>query len=83
MAVAREIVVHLPEEMADALSAVAGEGVEQFILDAVAAVLKRRRQIQALRDAAGLWKDYDHIPRDPAGIVTYVRAQRQHADRSS
>jgi hypothetical protein len=79
MAIER-LMVSLPQEIVEAIRT-ASPDTDRFVLDAVERELGRRRQVDALRRAAGLWSDYADIPETPEGIVAYVRQLRQTAER--
>jgi hypothetical protein len=51
-----------------------------FITEAAEKELVRRRQIAALKAAAGLWKDQNH-PELKAGATQWVRKLRRESDR--
>lgn len=74
------LVLSLPEELVQEMRA-AGPDMDRFVLDAIKRELTRRRQVNALRQAAGLWSHYEDIPDTPEGIVDFVRKLRQDAER--
>jgi Arc/MetJ-type ribon-helix-helix transcriptional regulator len=51
-----------------------------FLTEAAEKELMRRRQIEALKAAAGAWKDKDH-PELKHGSTGWVRKMRQDAER--
>ena len=51
-----------------------------FLTEAAKKELTRRRQIEALKAAAGAWKDEDH-PELKAGAAKWVRGMRQESER--
>ena len=51
-----------------------------FISEAAEKELMRRRQIAALKNAAGAWKDQDH-PELKQGSAKWVRKLRQESER--
>ena len=51
-----------------------------FISQAAAKELMRLRQIEALKAAAGAWKDKDH-PELKSGVVQWVRELRKESER--
>lgn len=51
-----------------------------FLAEAAQKELRRRRQIEALKGAAGAWKDKDH-PELKDGSAAWVRKLRQESER--
>lgn len=51
-----------------------------FLTEAAEKELMRRRQIHALKTAAGAWKDIDH-PELKSGSANWVRKLRQESER--
>jgi Arc/MetJ-type ribon-helix-helix transcriptional regulator len=51
-----------------------------FLTEAAEKELMRRRQIEALKSAAGAWKDKDH-PELKQGSAVWVRKLRQESER--
>ena len=51
-----------------------------FLAEAAEKELMRRRQIEALKAAAGAWKDKDH-PELKKGSASWVRKMRQESER--
>lgn len=51
-----------------------------FLAEAAEKELMRRRQIEALKAAAGAWKDADH-PELKKGSAAWVQQVRQESDR--
>ena len=71
----------LPEEMVEEIDQIVGRrGRSGFIMRATAAELKRVRQLEALRKAAGSWKDQDH-PELAGGAGRWVRLLREENER--
>ncbi len=74
------LVLSLPEDLVQEMRA-AGPDMDRFVLDAIKRDVTRRRQVDALRQAAGLWSHYEDILDTPQGIVDFVRKLRQDAGR--
>jgi metal-responsive CopG/Arc/MetJ family transcriptional regulator len=51
-----------------------------FLTEAAEKELMRRRQVEALQGAAGVWKDKDH-PELKQGSAKWVRKLRQESER--
>ena len=72
--------ITLPEEVrADLDRLVEKRSRSRFIADAVRQALLIARQNEALRQAAGAWKDKDH-PELKAGAAAWVRKQRRESE---
>ena len=54
-------------------------GRSQFISQAAAKELKRRRQLEALRQATGAWRAAEH-PELKRGAVAFVKKLRRESD---
>lgn len=73
--------VVLAEELVEDIDRLVGARQRSSFLTAAAEKeLMRRRQIEALRAAAGAWKDKDH-PELKQGSARWVRKMRQEAER--
>lgn len=73
--------VVLSEQLVKEIDALVGARQRSsFISDAAEKELMRRRQIAALRAAAGAWKDGDH-PELQEGSAKWVRKLRQEGER--
>ncbi|MBI4749743.1 MAG: hypothetical protein HY774_14745 [Acidobacteria bacterium] len=71
----------IPEELALQIDEVVGKrGRTRFISEAVQQQLTRLRQLQALREASGAWKDADH-PELAEGSAAWVRSMRDADER--
>ena len=67
----------IPEELALQIDAVAGKrGRARFVTDAVSQQLKQYRQLKALRETTGAWRDEDH-PELAQGAERFVRTLRE------
>jgi hypothetical protein len=73
--------VVLSDELVKEIDAVVGSRQRSsFITEAAEKELMRRRQIEALKAAAGAWKDKDH-PELKQGSAHWVRKLRQESER--
>jgi hypothetical protein len=73
--------VILSDELVKEIDAVVGSRQRSsFITEAAEKELMRRRQIEALKAAAGAWKDKDH-PELKQGSAQWVRKLRQENER--
>ena len=73
--------VVLAEELIEDIDRLVGARQRSsFLTEAAEKELMRRRQIEALRAAAGAWKDKDH-PELKQGSAKWVRKMRQDAER--
>ena len=73
--------VPIPRQLADAIDKVAGQRQRAaFIIDLVEREIRRREQRDALREAAGSWKDEDH-PELAEGADKWVQQMRQESVR--
>jgi hypothetical protein len=71
--------VPIPRQLADAIDKVAGPKQRAaFIVNLVEREIRRREQRDALREAAGSWKDEDH-PELTEGADKWVREMRQES----
>jgi metal-responsive CopG/Arc/MetJ family transcriptional regulator len=55
----------------------------QFLIEAAERELIRQKQLQAIRECAGAWKDADYpeLPHTAEGLSEYVAKLRGEADR--
>lgn len=73
--------VVLAEELLEDIDRLVGARQRSsFLAEAAEKELMRRRQIEALKAAAGAWKDKDH-PELKQGSAGWVRKMRQDAER--
>ena len=71
--------VAIPRQLATAIDKIAGEKQRtSFIVDLLQREVRRREQREALREAAGSWKDEDH-PELADGADKWVREMRQES----
>ena len=71
--------VPIPRQLADAIDKVAGQQQRAaFIVNLVEREIRRCEQRDALREAAGSWKDEDH-PELTEGADKWVREMRQES----
>ena len=71
--------VAIPRQLATAIDKIAGEKQRtSFIVDLLHREVRRREQREALREAAGSWKDEDH-PELAGGADAWVREMRQES----
>jgi hypothetical protein len=71
--------VPIPRDLAMAIDKVAGHRQRAaFIVSLVEREIRRREQREALREAAGSWKDEDH-PELAEGADKWVREMRQES----
>ena len=71
--------VQIPSELAAEIDKVVGQGHRTlFIVDLVERELRRRQQLEAIRSAAGSWKDEDH-PELAGGAESWIREMRHEA----
>jgi hypothetical protein len=71
--------VAIPRQLAIAIDKIAGEKQRtSFIVDLLHREVRRREQREALREAAGSWKDEDH-PELAGGADAWVREMRQES----
>jgi len=69
--------IPIPQQLAAAIDKVAGQKQRAaFIIDLVEREIRRREQREALREAAGSWKDEDH-PELAEGADKWIRQMRQ------
>jgi hypothetical protein len=80
MAVRRAHVV-IPEELVAEIDGLVGRrGRSSFLAQAAASEVKRLRQLKALREATGAWKDEDH-PELKAGAARWVARIREEGEK--
>jgi len=73
--------VVLAEELVEDIDRLVGRRQRsRFLTEAAEKELMRRRQIEALKAAAGAWKDKNH-PELKRGSARWVRKMRQNAER--
>lgn len=71
--------VPIPQQLAAAIDKVAGQKQRAaFIINLVEREIRRREQLDALREAAGSWKDEDH-PELAEGADKWVRGIREES----
>lgn len=71
--------VPIPQHLAVEIDRVAGHKRRSaFIIELVERELRRREQREAIREAAGSWKDQDH-PELAGGSDQWVREMRQQS----
>ncbi len=71
--------VPIPQQLAADIDRVAGpKHRASFIINLVEREIRRREQRDALREAAGSWKDTDH-PELAGGADAWVREMRQES----
>jgi hypothetical protein len=71
----------IPDPLVSEIDRVVGKrGRSRFLIQAAEKELRRLRQIQALEDTAGAWKDREH-PELQEGAAKWVKALRREADR--
>jgi hypothetical protein len=71
----------ISDELAAAIDAVVGKrGRSKFFSDVAWREVKRLRLLQALRRAAGSWKDKDH-PELKHGAAAWIRKQRRQDEK--
>ena len=75
--------VPIPKQLAAAIDKLAGPKQRAtFIINLVEREIRRREQRDALREAAGSWKDEDH-PQLAEGADQWVRQMRQESVKRS
>jgi len=75
--------VVLSEQLVKDIDAIVGKRQRSsFLTEAAGKELVRRRQIEALKGAAGAWKDSDH-PELAQGSETWIRELRREGERRS
>jgi metal-responsive CopG/Arc/MetJ family transcriptional regulator len=73
--------VVIPEDLLSEIDRLVGKrGRSRFLAEAAAAEVKRRRQLSALRKAAGSWKDEKH-PELKRGAAQWVSQLRKENER--
>ena len=73
--------VVIPEPLVTEIDQLVGKrGRSQFLTQAAERELRRLRQIRALENIAGAWKDSDH-PELRGGAASWVRDLRKESDR--
>lgn len=71
-----------PEDLLQAIDKLVGKrGRSKFVVEATRKELKRIQFLEALREAAGSWKDEDHPELKERGTYQWVRDQREMEDR--
>jgi len=71
-----------PEDLLQAIDKLAGKrGRSKFVVEATRKELKRIQFLEALREAAGSWKDENHPKLKERGTYQWVRDQREMEDR--
>lgn len=71
-----------PEDLLQAIDKLAGKrGRSKFVVEATRKELKRIQFLEALREAAGSWKDENHPELKERGTYQWVRDQREMEDR--
>jgi hypothetical protein len=71
--------VQIPRDLASEIDRIVGQRQRAtFVIDLVERELRRRRQLEALRAAAGSWTDENH-PELAKGADSWVRKIRQEA----
>ena len=80
MSIRRTHVV-IPEQLVADIDQVVGKRRRsQFLVQAATRELMRQRQLAAISQAAGAWKDEDH-PELKAGSAAFVKRLRQESER--
>ena len=70
----------IPQKLVAQIDRLVGKrGRSHFITEAATKELMRRRQLAALRQAAGAWGQEDH-PELKGGVVAYVKNLRREGD---
>jgi Arc/MetJ-type ribon-helix-helix transcriptional regulator len=73
--------VVIPEQLVKQIDLLVGSRQRSsFLTEAAEKELMRRKQIEALKAAAGAWKDKDH-PELKQGSAAWVRKLRQESER--
>lgn len=76
------VLIPLPPDVVRAIETVApDQDRTAFVVEAVQRELQRRQQIQAIREATGLWKDYPDLPNSPQELVAFMRRLRRSEAR--
>ena len=71
-----------PEDLLRAIDKLVGKrGRSKFVVEATRKELKRIQFLEALREAAGSWKDEEHPELKERGTYQWVREQREMEDR--
>ena len=69
--------VPIPRQLAEQIDKIAGQKQRaKFVVELLERELRRREQFEALREAAGCWKDADH-PELAGGSEEWIREMRQ------
>jgi hypothetical protein len=72
-----------PQDLLHAVDKLVGKrGRSKFVVEATRKELKRIQFLQALREAAGSWKDENHPELREKGIYQWVREQRESSTSS-
>ena len=70
-----------PEDLLRAIDKLVGKrGRSKFVVEATRKELKRIQFLEALREAAGSWKDEEHPELKERGTYQWVREQREMED---
>jgi hypothetical protein len=73
--------IAIPSRMAAEIDRIAGqEGRNAFIVELLEREIRRHAQLEALREAAGSWKDENH-PELAGGSEAWVRQMRQESEK--
>lgn len=70
----------IPEELAKEIERIAGKrGRSHFLVETAWREVRRLRQLQALREAAGAWKDKDHpeLKKGAAHWISKIRREEE------
>ena len=71
-----------PEDLLQAIDKLVGKrGRSKFVAEATRRELKRIQFLQALREAAGSWKDEEHPELREKGTYQWVRDHRETEER--
>lgn len=78
---ARRTHIIIPEPIVNEIDQLVGKrGRSEFLAQAAERELRRLRQIRALENVAGAWKDRNH-PELEAGAAQWVRKLRRESDQ--
>jgi len=71
-----------PEDLLQAIDKLVGKrGRSKFVVEATRKELKKIQFLEALREAAGSWKDENHPELKEKGAYQWVRDQREMENR--
>ncbi len=74
--------LNFPEDLLQAIDKLVGKrGRSKFVVEATRKELKKFQFLEALREAAGSWKDETHPELKEKGTYQWVRDQREMEDR--